>query len=68
MYKISLAEDANIPDIEFDSDSEAEVVEEENIMFDNIQEESLKEQLSCIKCNSTIIKTGEKIVKMFFIL
>ena len=32
-------------------------------MFHNIQEDSPKEQLSCNKCNSTIIKTGEKIVK-----
>ena len=52
-----------VPNVKFDSDSELEVVEEENIIFDNIQEESLKEQLSCNKCNSTIVKTGEQIVK-----
>ena len=63
MTKVSLAEDANIPNNEFDSDSGVEVVEEENIIFDNIQEKSLKEQISCNKSNSTIIKTGEKIVK-----
>ena len=40
-------------------------MEEENIIFDNIQEQSLKEQLSCNKCNSAIVKTGEKIVKCF---
>ena len=63
MTKVSQAEHANIPNVEFDSASELEVVEEENIIFDNIQEESLKEQPSCNKCNSTIVKTGEKIVK-----
>ena len=63
MTKVSQAEHANIPNVEFDSDSELEVAEEENIIFDNIQEEGLKEQLSCNKCNSTIVKTEEKIVK-----
>ena len=42
MTKVSLAEDANIPNNEFDSDSEVEVVEEENIIFDNIQEKKSK--------------------------
>ena len=41
MTKVSQAEHANIPNIEFDGDLE--------IIFDNIQEESLKEQLSCNK-------------------
>ena len=63
LTKVRQAEHANIPNVEFDSDSELEVAEEENIIFDNIQEEGLKEQLSCNKCNSTIVKTEEKIVK-----
>ena len=49
MTKVSQAEHANIPNIEFDGDMELKVVEEENIIFDNIQEESLKEQPSCNK-------------------
>ena len=52
MTKVSQAEHANIPNIEFDGDLELKVVQEENIIFDNIQEESLKEQPSCNKRSS----------------
>ena len=51
MTNISLSENANTSNTEFDSESELET----NIMFDNIQEESLKEKFSYKKCNSTFI-------------
>ena len=38
MIKVSLAENANIPNIEFDRHSEVEFKEKKNIIFDNIQE------------------------------
>ena len=68
LTKVIQAEHANISNVEFDSNSELEVAEEENIIFDNIQEESLKEQLSCNKCNSIIVKTEEKFVKVLHAL
>ena len=54
-------EHANILNIEFDGDLELNVVEEENIIFDNIQEEGLKEQPSCNK-------RSWKNCEMFFML
>ena len=68
LTKVIQEEHANISNVEFDSNSELEVAEEENIIFDNIQEESLKEQLSCNKCNSIIVKTEEKFVKVLHAL
>lgn len=53
MTNIRLPKDANIPNMEF------KVVQKDNILLENIQEQSLKE-LSSNKCNSTIIKTEIK--------
>ena len=52
---ISLSEGANILSMTF------KVLEQDNILFDNIQGQSLKE-LSSNKCNSTITKTEKKMM------